>query len=100
MDKQFPPKQQLAAELLGKGTPVREVAYQVEVSLSQLYKWRTIPAFKAYVNQLTQQHESACYQELLSLKPQAVTMLRAMLNSKDSRSALKAAELLLKFGTE
>ena len=99
MNKQFPPKQQLAAELLGKGTPVREVAYQVEVSLSQLYKWRTIPAFKAYVLQLTQQHESASYQEILSLKPTAVTMLKAMLNSKDSRTALKACELIMKFGT-
>lgn len=97
--KQFPPKQELAAQLLAQGTPAKEVAQQVGISLSLVYKWKNTPAFIAHVNQLLHTKEVDSYQELFALKAEAIDTLKAMLNSKDSRTALKAVELLMKFGT-
>ncbi len=99
MEKQLPPKQLLAAQLLSDGLPAKAVSEQIGISLSVLYKWKHIPAFNAYVNELLHGNELKSYQDLYSLKPQAVDTLKSMLNSKDSRTALKAAELILKFGT-
>lgn len=99
MEKQLPPKQLLAAQLLADGRPAKFVSEQVGISLSVLYKWKHIPAFNDYVNELLKTKEVTCYQDVYSLKPQAVETLKAMLNSKDSRTAIKAAELILMFGT-
>ncbi len=99
MDKQLPPKQLLAAQLLADGLPFKLVSEKVGVSLSVVYKWKHIPAFNAYVNELLVQNENKAFQDMFSLKPQALETVKAMLNSKDSRTAIKAAELVLKFGT-
>lgn len=99
MKKNFPPKQELAAQLLSQGIPVKQVSENVGVSLSQVYKWKNTPAFNTYVNDLLHQKEVDSYQELFALKAEAIDTLKAMLNSKDSRTALKAVELLMKFGT-
>lgn len=98
MEKQLPPKQLLAAQLLADGRPAKQVSEQVGISLSVLYKWKHVPAFNAYVNELLHTKEVTCYQDLYSLKPQAVETLKAMLTCKDSRTAIKAAELILMFG--
>ena len=99
MEKQLPPKQLLAAQLLSDGRPAKQVSEQVGISLSVLYKWKHIPAFNNYVNELLKTKEITCYPDLYSLKPHAVETLKAMLTSKDSRTAIKAAELILMFGT-
>ena len=99
MNKNFPPKQELAAQLISNGIPAKQVSEQVGVSLSQVYKWKNTPAFQDYVNQLLHTKEVDSYQELFALKAEAIDTLKAMLNSKDSRTALKAVELLMKFGT-
>ena len=99
MDKQFPPKQQLAAELLAKGIPAKLVSEKVGVSLSQLYNWKNTPAFNDHVNTLLHNKEVTAYQDLFALKSEAVETLKSMLNCKDTRTRLKAIELLMKFGT-
>lgn len=99
MDKQFPPKQQRAAELFSNGIPVKQVSEVVGVSLSQLYKWKNTPAFNDYVNELLHNKEVTAYQDLFLLKSEAVETLKSMLNCKDTRTKLKAIELLMKFGT-
>lgn len=99
MNKQFPPKQQLAAELLAKGIPAKLVSEKVGVSLSQLYKWKNTPAFSDYTNTLLQQKEVTAYQDLFALKLEAVETLKSMLTSSDARTRLKAAALILEFGT-
>ena len=99
MEKHLPPKQLLAAQLLSDGLPFKQVSEKVGISLSVLYKWKHIPAFNSYVNELLVQNENKAYQDMFSLKPQALETLKAMLNSKDSRTAIKAAELILMYGT-
>ena len=99
MDKQFPPKQQRAAELLAKGIPAKLVSEKVGVSLSQLYKWKNTPAFNDHVNTLLHNNEVTAYQDLFALKLEAVETLKSMLTSSDARTKLKAAELILTFGT-
>lgn len=99
MEKNFPPKQELAAQLLSQGIPVKQVSEKVGVSLSVVYKWKNTPAFNAHVNDLLHTKEVTSYQDLFALKAEAIDTLKAMLNSKDSRTALKAVELLMKFGT-
>ncbi|MDG4554586.1 MAG: phBC6A51 family helix-turn-helix protein [Candidatus Competibacter sp.] len=99
MEKQLPPKQLLAAQLLADGLPFKQVSEKVGVSLSVVYKWKHIPAFNSYVNELLMLNENKAYQDLFSLKPLALETLKAMLNSKDSRTAIKAAELILTYGT-
>lgn len=99
MNKQFHPKQQRAAELLAMGTPAKQVSEVVGVSLSMVYKWKNTPAFNDYMNTLLQQKEVTAYQDLFALKLEAVETLKSMLTSSDARTKLKAAELILTFGT-
>ena len=66
MEKQLPPKQLLAAQLLADGLPFKLVSEQVGVSLSVVYKWKHIPAFNAYVNELLKQNENKAFQDNVS----------------------------------
>ena len=83
MNKQFHPKQQRAAELLAMGTPAKQVSEVVGVSLSQLYKWKNTPAFNDYVNELLHNKEVTAYQDLFSLKSEAVSYTHLTLPTSD-----------------
>lgn len=98
MEKKIPIKQMLVADLLANGVPVKLISEQLDISISQIYKYKKIPAFNKYVNELLIEKEKSSYQELFALKPMAVETIKDCLKSKDARTKLRAAELLMRFG--
>lgn len=93
------PKQLTAANLLANGLSMVLVAEKVEVGLSTLYKWKKLPVFNDEINQLIRVNEVKAYQDLISLKPEALERLKELMNSQDSRTAIQACKLILDYGT-
>ena len=50
------PQQVQAANLLASATPIEEVCSRLNVGRTTLYRWRQMPSFAAYLNQLTRQY--------------------------------------------
>lgn len=98
MSNQLTPNQILAAQFLADGIPTDFVAKELGITLATLQKWREHPEFQDLQNKVKQQGEAEAYKEIFAMKPLAVQALREMLNSKDSRTRLKAADLILTFG--
>lgn len=100
MENQLTERQILAAQYLADGIADDFIAKELNVTLTIIKQWQALPAFKEFVQRLRSESESQAVEKIFSLKPVAVAALQELLSSNDSRTRLRAAEIILKYGAE
>lgn len=100
MENQLTERQILACQYIADGIADDFIAKELDVTFKTLKHWRDIPEFRQFVNQLTLESESQVATKIMSLKPAAVVALQELLEAKDARTRLKAAEVILRYGVD
>jgi transposase-like protein len=89
------PKMRIVASLLATGLSGRQACNEAELDPSTLSQWRKLPAFQAYMNDLTMELEREGFEQLQALQARAIEKLGSLLESPNDGVALKAAEAIL-----
>ena len=89
-------RQRLAAQFLATGLTRDAAAKRVGCDPATLSKWRRLPIFDDYLNNLLALHEKESLQALQALKLVAVERLSELLGSPNPGIALRAVDTVLK----
>ena len=73
------PQQVQAANLLATGTTIEEVCSKLNLGRTTLYRWRQLPSFAAYLNQLTRQYADQALTQSTALLATALQFLQQKL---------------------
>jgi hypothetical protein len=73
------PQQVHAAHLLASGSAIEEVCTKLNVGRTTLYRWRQLPSFAAYLNQLTRQYADQALTQSTCLLASAMHLLQQKL---------------------
>jgi hypothetical protein len=92
------PQQKTAAALIASGVAVAEVARQVGVDRTGVWRWMRNPNFLIVVGHYRKETWDALKAKMLSLADQATSYLAEVLADEDAprRDRLRAAELILR----
>ncbi len=92
--------QKKAVELLAVGTPVTEVAKEVNRSRNTIYEWLKQPEFKAELDRLAEERLGNVRKALIRAGPTAVeTLLEIVQNGASESAQVRAAEIILRYQT-
>ena len=78
------PQQVHAANLLAAGSPIEEVCTQLNLGRTTLYRWRQLPSFAAYLNQLTRQYADQALTQSTCLLATAMHFLQQKLTDPNT----------------
>ena len=78
------PEQVHAANLLASGTSIEEVCARQNIGRTTLYRWRQLPSFAAYINQLTRQYADQALTQSTHLLAQAMHLLQEKLSDPNT----------------
>ncbi len=73
------PQQVQAANLLASGSPIDEVCAKLNVGRTTLSRWRQLPSFASYLNQLTRQYADQALTQSTCLLANAMHLLQQKL---------------------
>lgn len=98
--EKFTPSQVEAIEAIATGKTSAEVAKKLQVSIHAINKWRQNPDFNLEVKKLVLISYESAMQEMSLMGAEAVTELRKIINSDDTRvrDKLDAIKLLFSVG--
>jgi transcriptional regulator with XRE-family HTH domain len=88
------PLQERAAILLAQGVTVTEVADELNVDRSTLWRWRQHPAFQAYSNRIAAGIRGAIRDRVLSLQDKVFEVMIRELDREDARAIRPALFIL------
>jgi hypothetical protein len=83
------PQQVQAANLLASATPIEEVCSKLNVGRTTLYRWRQLPSFASYLNQLTRQYADQALTQSTHLLASAMHFLQQKLADPNTPLAMQ-----------
>jgi transposase len=92
-------RQKAAIELLLQGLADQDVAAQLGVDRSTIFRWRRLPLFARELDAQRQLRRERAANQLQSMVPSALKILQQQLDSKDDRVRMRAVSILLRFAT-
>ncbi|GEM_PF-5761820 len=78
------PQQVQAANLLASGSPIEDVCTKQNIGRTTLYRWRQLPSFAAYLNQLTRQYADQAITQSTHLLATAMHFLQQKLTDSNT----------------
>lgn len=84
-------RQRIAANLLARGTTIRETARKIGVSEKSIYTWRQRPPMQQAISRIQQEMLSETGGMNLSTIPDAIQVLDAIINDDGARAADRIA---------
>jgi len=94
------PDQEDAAMLIASGMAIQDVAEELDVHRSTVWRWRQLETFQAYLNSLRREAKLDALDRLLSLQAKALETVRRVMEEGNDSSALNAARYVLEQAEE
>ena len=92
-------RQRNAVELLLQGLGDQDVAAQVGVDRTTIFRWRRQVAFIRELHRQRQLRAERAANQMQSMVPAALKILQEQLDSSDTRQRMRAVSILLRFAT-